>query len=191
MNGTFTRGKSPRRLHLEFETPEGLRPFGVAVGDRIAISRRRLVERRPWESHSLRSQDRRLLAQWLAKRYDRAAFPAAFDARWKPVRDKIRRLLGRTGHFVDGVFLTVEDRELPEEETYSIVVRGVISIESADDPTRRAQAQECVDGLAALLAECAGIDVLDSALVQEDEFTLHDVSYAKYWDWDWLSIEDR
>lgn len=190
LNGTFTRGKNPRRLHLEIVTPDGTRPFEVRSSDRFRTSRRRLLDRTPWEGRTVRPQDRRLFAQWLAKRYDRAAFPAAFDARWKSARKEIRQLLDRTGHFLDGVFLTVEDRELPEEETYSIVVRGVISLDNADDPARRAQAQECVDGLAALLAERAGIEVLDSALVREDEFTLHDVARAKYWDWDWLSAED-
>jgi len=190
MNGTYTRGKNPRRLHLEIETAEGPRPFHVAAGDRFPTNRRRLLGRKPAEGHSLRPQDRRLLAQWLAKRYDRAAFPAAFDARWKTARDKIRRLLEKTGHHVDHVFLTVEDKELPEAETYRVVVRGVVSIENAADLERRAQAQECVDGLAALLDGCAGIEVLDSALVAEDEFTLHDLARAKYWDWAWLSADE-
>jgi hypothetical protein len=190
INGTLTRGKNPRRLHLELITRDGLRPFEMAAGDRFRTSRRRLLDRRPWEGHSLRPQDRRLLAQWLAKRYDRTALPAAFDARWKSAREKIRRLLDRTGHFVDGVFLTVEDRELAQEENYLIVVRGVISVDNSEDPGKRAQAQQCVDGLAALLATCTGIEVLDSALVREDEFTLHDIARSKYWDWEWLSGDD-
>lgn len=133
-NGTFTRGKNPRRLHLEVVTPDGPRPFEVACGDRVRTSRRRLIGLRPLDGHGLRPQDRRLLAQWLARRYDRAAFPSAFDARWKPVRDKIRRLLQRTGQFVDHVFITVEDTELPEGETYRIVVRGLCR--SRMPPTR-------------------------------------------------------
>jgi hypothetical protein len=88
------------------------------------------------------------------------------------------------------VYLTLEDRELPEREPYSIVVRGIISVEDAADPAKRELAQQCVDGLAALLNACAGIQVLDSALVREDEFTLHDLARAKYWDWDWLSADD-
>jgi len=191
VNGTFTRGKNPRRLHLEILTPDGPRPFEVAASDRFRVSRQRLLlGRRPQEGRTVQPQDRRLLARWLAKRYDRAAFPAAFDARWKPARDKIRRLLDRTGHFLDEVYFTVEDQELPEEQEYSIVVRGVISVENAEDAGRRETTQECVDGLAGLLAGCGGIEVVDSALVREDEFTLHDLARTRRWDWDWLSGDD-
>lgn len=190
INGTFTRGKNPRRLHLEILTPDGPRAFDLAAGDRFRTSRRQLLGRGPREGYSVQPQDRRLLARWLAKRYDRAAFPAAFDARWKPARDEIRRLLERTGHFVDHPFIAVQDAELPEGEAYRIIVRGVISVENAAGPETRAQAQECVDGLAALLDDCAGIGVLDSALVAEDEFTLHDLARAKYWDWAWLSGDE-
>lgn len=191
VNGTFTRGKNPRRLHCEIPMPDGPRAFELAAGARFRTSRRQLLGRRPREDCAVQPQDRRLLARWLAKRYDRAAFPAAFDARWKLARDKIRGLLDRAGHFLDDVYITVEDQELPEEQKYSIVVTGVISIENAEDAGRRQTTQECVDTLAGLLAGCNGIEVLDSALVREDEFTLHDLTRAKRWDWDWLSGDDR
>jgi hypothetical protein len=116
VNGTFTRGKNPRRLHLEILTPDGPRPFDLAAGDRFRMSRRQLLGRRPREGYAVQPQERRFLARWLAKRYDRAAFPAAFDARRRPIQDRLRRLLGRTGEFVQGVYLVTEHPNPATEE---------------------------------------------------------------------------
>jgi hypothetical protein len=190
MDGVCTRGKNPRRLHMEIQTPEGPRPFEFEAGGRLRTGRRRLLTQTPKQGYKLRPQDRRVLAQWLAKRYDRAAFPAAFEARWRRVRERLVRLLRRTGHHVEAIFITVGDQELPEGEAYSIVIRGVVSAEHAADQQKSERAQECVDGLAALFDECAGIEVLDSQLVPESEFTLEDLARARRWDWDWLSTEE-
>jgi hypothetical protein len=190
LDGNLTRGKNPRRLHMEIQTPDGPCPFEIAANGRIQTDRRRLLGHGPLEGHSLRPDDRQLVARWLAKRYDRAAFPGAFDARWKPAQKKIRRLFEHTGQFLDGVFLALPGEELPEHEPYRTVVRGLVTIETESDPERRAQAQECLDGLAALLNDCAGIEVVDSSLVSEDEFTLRDVSLTKRWDWDYLTGEE-
>ncbi len=37
---------------------------------------------------------------------------------------------------------------------------------------------------------CSGIEALDSALVADNEFTLHGLARAKPWDWAWLSGDE-
>lgn len=190
IDGNCSLGKNPRLLHLEVLEAGVLRPYEFAAGERLMTSRVRLLRHEPADTHTLAPEDVRLIARWMAKRYDRAAFPNAFNARWTPVRREIRKLLDRTGRYVSGLYLALPDDELPPRERYPVVVRGLIGVADAEGVARRLQAQECVDGLAGLLDGCDGIDVLDSALVREDEFTVDDLNRTKRWDWDWLSGAD-
>lgn len=188
-DGNYTLGKNSRLLHLDIATPAGPQPHELSADCKYRTTRRQLLGRRPSGDHRVFDTDRRLISRWLAKRYDRAAFPDAFNARVRPAQAELRRLLGRTGGPVTGLYLAIAEEELPSEELYELVIRATISVEDYADPALRAQAQECVDGLAGLLGGCDNIDVRDSALVAEDQLTLDDLSRVKRWDWDWMTEE--
>jgi hypothetical protein len=186
-DGNCSGGKNPRRLHLAIETPGGSRPYAFEAHQRVAIERRALLGVAPATDHTLRFSDRRLLGVWLAKRYDRAAFPDAFNARTRPATTRIRRVLRQGGNHVSAIFIALVDDELPDGEAYRIVVRAVMSTDHFDDAHRRLDAQRCLDALVAVLSECEGVETLEHTLVTDSEFTLADAARMKRWDFDWLS----
>lgn len=188
-DGNYTLGKNSRLLHLTIATPGGSQPHELSADGKYRITRRQLLGRSPSGDHRVFDADCRLIARWLAKRYDRAAFPDVFNARIRPAQPELRQLLGRTGGPVTGLYLAVSEEDLPSEEMYELVIRATMSVEDYADPVLRTQAQECVDGLAGLLGGCDNIDVRDSALVAEDQLTLDDLSRVKRWDWDWMTGE--
>ena len=77
----FSSGRNPRALRLSRVPVQGRDiPLDLVVHDRWAIPRELLLEESP--ADFLPNAERRLVAEWLAKRYIRAAFPTAFDYRW-------------------------------------------------------------------------------------------------------------
>lgn len=67
---------------------------------------------------------------------------------------------------------------------------SVVARPDFDDIAKRTTSQGCVDGLAELLEQCKGIQVLDSLLVPDDEFSFRAQTLSKVWDWDWMSNDD-
>jgi hypothetical protein len=191
IDGNLTHGKNPRRLQLDLQTPAGARPCEVSVNDKCWVSRRGLMRHRPFDGHSLAPSDRRMTARWLSKRYDRAAFPNAFNERLSGARAQVRQLLRRSGQHLEGLYVAVPEEELPVGQPYELLLQGLISVETAASLELRTQAQECLDRLAGILDGCPGIEVLESTLVSEDQFTVDDVNRTKRWDWDWLSGENQ
>lgn len=75
-------GRNPRALRLSEVAVRGdAIALDFVVHDRWEIPRELLMEEAP--AARLPDGKRRLVAEWLAKRYIRAAFPTAFDARWR------------------------------------------------------------------------------------------------------------
>jgi len=190
IDGSLTAGKSPRQFHLEIETTAGLCPFEIRILERFSVRRNVLLDTEPTEEQRVPKETRMRLAQWLAKRYQRPALPTAFEDRLRPAKAKIRKILSRKGGPVEGLFLSLDSRELPNTEVYKLILIGVITLTDDGDVAKRNTAQACIDELAALLNESEGIEVLDSQLKPDSEFTLNDFALLTRWDFDWLSGDD-
>lgn len=75
-------GRNPREMQLAADDGAGGSvALSVKVHERWSMPRELLMLEGP--RGVLDSKTRRLVAEWLAKRYIRAAFPTAFDARWR------------------------------------------------------------------------------------------------------------
>jgi len=73
-------GRHPRYLETEIDLA-GLVVLGCAIHERWLVPRDWLAAESP--AGELDATQRRVAAEWLAKRYLRAAFPTAFDLRWR------------------------------------------------------------------------------------------------------------
>ena len=85
-------GRSPRRLRLErLHVGEHQVQLAFLVHDRWTLPRELLLNEAP--AGKLPTKQRKLLAEWLAKRYIRTAFPSAFDIRWRRKTKSWKKLL--------------------------------------------------------------------------------------------------
>lgn len=186
-DGRMTLGKNSRCLHLELETPTARKQwFEASALNRFALSRRLLQTMAPPPDLCLPAAAKRLVSGWIAKRYDRSAFPTEFNRRIRGAK-RLTRTLEAGGGWIEDLYVSVVDEELPEPQPYEIVLRAVQRVEDFEAPERRAQADHCLQELEGLLNDIAGVSVLDAAVVSEAEFTLDDLRRTKRWDFDWLS----
>jgi hypothetical protein len=187
-DGLNTRGKNVRLLHLPLRGADGREAwFELGAHSRFAVERRLLCDAAPSSTLSLPKGAKQVLASWLAKRYDRSAFPDAFNRRLPKNRPLTRALTGG-GAFISQLYLGVADQELAEDQPYDILLRAVMTVEDFGQPERRTKAENCLQELEGLLGDCAGIEVLEAELVSEAEVTLDDLRVLKRWDFDWLSV---
>ena len=97
----FSAGRNPRTLRLSEVSVQGEDiALGLVVQDRWEIPRELLMEEGPVDR--LPPREGRLVAEWLAKRYIRSAFPTEFDRRWSVRTRGWRKLLKRHSEWMQG-----------------------------------------------------------------------------------------
>lgn len=111
-------GRNPRALVIPEVIVRGnVVALDLEVHDRWSIPRELLMEEKP--VGFLARKDGRLVAEWLAKRYIRAAFPTTFDLRWRRKSKAWRKLLTTHSAWIQGVYLRLDTQEeLPDDRAY-------------------------------------------------------------------------
>ena len=190
--GPFASGRNPRVLRLPAVPVQGDDVvLDLAVHDRWGIPRELLMEEAP--ADRLPPEEGRLVAEWLAKRYIRSAFPTEFDRRWSRKTKAWRRLLKKHSSWIQGVYLRLEAlRELPDETPYRCHLLLAVPSEVgrlADWPKTRDTMEEAFTdfwyGLRPAI-ECESVEVVTTDLI-----TLDDIARYQRFDADWVSFEDE
>lgn len=84
--------------------------------------------------------------------------------------------------------MLLEDVELPNDQTYRLVVWATMKSENYQDEAKREKAQKVVGEIESTLTQCEGIDVDEVMLITEQEITLDQLRLLKRWDFDSLSL---
>lgn len=184
-------GRNPRVLQLVVEDGSGSTVvLSVKVHERWMLPRDVLSTEPP--ARILGDKERRLIAEWLAKRYIRAAFPTAFDGRWRAKLRDWTSLLEKHSRWVQGVYLRLSTlRELDERTAYKvhlIVAAPRAAKEEAGWATRSDEIEREVETFWKQFTpgiECAGVDVLGT-----DQLTLAEIEPYQRFDADWVSFAD-
>ena len=189
-DGSLRHGRNPRKLLVDVETQTDSRLFEMSVQDRIVLDRRLLLGNDPDNARRLDPRTLRIVVRWLMNRYDRAAFPDAFNERLRPVHQRIRKSLARGGSNISGIYLKVEDDELSEGTEYHVFAEATMPVEAYENSEIRRLAQTCFDEVAGAIADCDGIVVSEHVLVSEGDFTVDELRQLTRWDWDDLSLRE-
>ena len=183
--------RNPRTLQIEIEARDAPVVLSCVVHDRWTIPRTLLMRESP--ARCLPNKERRLVAEWLAKRYIRAAFPTAFDQRWRSKQKDWQELLKKHSEWMQGVYLRLDTLdELPMNAPYQCHL--ILAVPQAkrgeeDWPRKRSEIEEDVQkywGRFEPGIQCAGVEVLAT-----DEITLADIEPYQRFDADWVSFEDE
>jgi hypothetical protein len=184
-------GRNPRALQLQV-TDESGTPVSLSlkVHDRWTLPRQLLSMERP--KRFLPNKERRIIAEWLAKRYIRAAFPTAFDGRWRAKLREWTSLLEKHSRWVQGVYLRLSTlRELEERTPYKvhlIVAAPAAAKKEAGWATTRDELEREVETFWKQFTpgiECAGVYVVGT-----DQLTLAEIEPYQRFDADWVSFAD-
>ncbi len=184
-------GRNPRDLHLEVEGRNGgALVLKIRVHERWSLPREVLSTEAP--ARILADKERRLIAEWLAKRYIRAAFPTAFDGRWRARLRDWTRLLEKHSRSLQGLYLRLSTlRELPESVPYKvhlIVAAPAAVTQEASWAAKRDELEREIEGFWKQFMpgiECVGVDVLGT-----DQLTLAEIEPYQRFDADWVSFAD-
>ena len=96
-------GRNPRLLQLSVIDGAGSVTLSCISNRRWVVPRTLLMQGEP--RLTLPDRERRLAAEWLAKRYIRAAFPTAFDRRWRSKLGHWQKLLRGWSEWLQGIYL--------------------------------------------------------------------------------------
>jgi hypothetical protein len=172
-------GRHPRELHVRLETPNGPQPVSIHVRDKGQIDRRMLLGYSPDPLIRLPQPAVRQVAGLLAGRYDRAAFPDEFEARFERAKRTIKRAFEDNLDKLQEVFLVVEPlAEIGEGESYRLYVYMLVTDSLADGPTQdfnRFQ-NEVGGGIRQAIRRCDGIQLEKLSVCRADEITLREFS---------------
>jgi hypothetical protein len=185
-DGSLEGGRNPRLLHLAVE--DGC--LRCKVHERWTIPRELLATEGPRSGISGRPL--RVLVEWLAKRYIRAAFPTAFDKRWKPKVKEWEVLLRRNSQWIQGVYLRLNTREeLGDEQPYLCHILAAVTVDVKKGTTWPQEKDRLEEEISAFWKQfgsqldCVGVEVLGT-----DEITLADLDGYQRFDADWVSFDD-
>lgn len=183
-------GRNPRTLQLTIEARETPVFLSCNVHDRWTIPRTLLMQDSP--ARTIPEKERRLIAEWLAKRYIRAAFPTAFDQRWRSKQKQWQYLLQKHSCWIQGVYLRLNTlHELPEDEPYKCHLMLAVPHMHQGDMKWTRQRAAIEDDVQSFWdqfepgVQCAEVEVL-----RTDEITLADIEPYQRFDADWVSFED-
>jgi hypothetical protein len=190
-NGSLTYGKNPRRL--QFRCPQDSGPvFEVVAHERFFVERVRLSAFTPDVTWGPSDRIKRIIASWLSRRYMRPAFPDTFNERiGKKSAEKMRAAMKTKGKFVHTVFAHVDPEiELTSDKPYDVTLVMTMAVDDYKNEAARMLADEALDRVKEILKKCAGIEVGDTSIASEAEFSLDDARLMKRLDFDDLSLRD-
>lgn len=167
IDGSYTRAKNARILHLAFETPKGKKAVSFSIRGRKDVDKTALSDHIPemnWQHISPRGLDS--LRWWLAARYFRSSFSDTFEARLKQSKldQKIETHLSPHGEAVYGIYFLVD--------------RGAV-VQRADDDTHELLALIVYDA-GADENQVTAIKLASSEIAAEFEKKFYD-SHSKAW----------
>jgi hypothetical protein len=181
-------GRNPRRLHVEVDRESGPSVLALSIHQRFVVPRAELEDQAPHESTRLGPEQRRLVCEWVAKRYVRAAFPDAFNSRVQAAHKKIEKALKRDGEHVTGLFLMIDpDDERVEGEDYRLILRVTARSEALAEEKTEVELVRVAQTIVSALESCGGVVVEEHQVLSEAQFTLEDLRFFKRWDWDYRS----
>jgi hypothetical protein len=205
-NGLYEKGRNPRCYDLCVDNKKtGDKLWHRArIQDHYQVDRKICSKYPPHTDLCLATNEIESLAQWLASRFLRPAFPNNFNNRIPTKRWKnIRKLLEKTipsntipnttssSELLSNIFLNVADDELSDTETYHVIVLGTMKIDDYKEIEKRKQITEIVSAITAEIAVDPYIHA-NGLCRSEQQVTLHDLrSYRKIQTFDDLSYGEN
>jgi hypothetical protein len=189
-DGKFQHDRNPRELHLVCEVEGQQVNLRSNIHERWFIPRELLAQEPP--SPGLSGKSLRIVAEWLAKRYIRAAFPTEFDQRWRGRFKDWETLLKRNSEWIQGIYLRLNTaEELAPGKPYRCALIAAVPAGKRKGPRWADERSRLADELEAFWKQfgpnivCDGVEVLGT-----DELTLAEIEPYQRFDADWVSFAD-
>lgn len=184
-DGNYLAGRNSRRI--EFRAFDDQSAWYALAHERHVIDRGCLdgIKPDPGLSNELRTL--RVLTRWITKRYNRRAFPEAFEARVKPSR-AIPRKFQQLEH-VRVVYVKLDPTgEANSDTDYVLDIVLLLDHDKFESPEIHRQCSQHASELEIALNTCDGISVNEIRLEPTTGFTIEEVKTYYEWDYSYLSF---
>lgn len=210
IKGTPGEQKTVRFIDLPVRVGNTQQTYRFQDQTRFRFPRELLAGKDPMADPIMADDDARRLGRFLAKRFDRPAFPDAFEEALRPAQETLRRPLKAQPDLMTGVFFELSpDGEVTDGGKYQLTITGTMrsrrfsskaEVDSKrfkyyEDDGHRGAAEELLRTLAeTITARCTQIDLADPVtgelryeVVSEGVLSLGDYRRMVRYDWDYLS----
>jgi hypothetical protein len=177
-NGNLSKGKNPRSLQIEFEG--NIVEFHIHDYFRIKKEIVALLDIH-FSASSFDAEAARLIVRWISRRFTRAAFPDAFNARLQGIERLTKNSLME---LVSLIYVDVSDAELPDTVDYTISI--IIGVSHGEDSSTL----KSIEGFFGKEFNFNGI-ISDIRVVDEYDITYEILSTYKRFDWDYRSLPEN
>jgi hypothetical protein len=202
VNGLYTNGKNPRRLHLNFSAVTDQLAAEFLATEKRTIKKELLLSEAPVQNFRLTQDEHFTLQSWLAARYYRPIFADEFDRRLKAkpaeTHKKIANVIKATGTDLVAVFFDIDSGkdEVHDgpDDPYALGILLVYNV--SEDPGRAlAAANKAASTIKSLFRQYyfvnkrwQNIELAYCLPVSAEAVTLHQVRSTKPWNFDYLEI---
>lgn len=165
LRGNRSAGKHPRCLHMPIRQGHDEVWFAFLPWDRVLVDRAALADCIPHDEWVVLQADLDVLANWLAQRYVRAAFPDDFNTLLDATRSKQKKLHVRLSPDVSGLYARLNpDRDLLEGERYVLDLLALVPEFRRDELSSVSKSvQALIDSIRA-----TGIDVRGNVRMEDE-----------------------
>ena len=184
-NGNFSWAKTPRTLHLETIRAGTKVTIELTAVAKCIVSKEMLAAFYPDALHSLSGHSLSILRSWLAVRYNRAAFPDAFNNRLSDskVDRKLAKLIEPLEHRLSAVYFDIDGGvEIDRSDDSAYELKIVLVYPPGDDPVLAAEVIETLEDAIDKLFEVLhfhqdtntwhGIELKTCMTISEDDLTV-------------------
>jgi hypothetical protein len=195
------RGQSARTLNLSFEINADMHWFECNIHNRFRIRKESLCDLGVDTSLRVEENEHRLLRQWLARRYTRAAFPDYFEEHLASTKGRVKSLFkSPEAKLISTVYIAIDNEDAGPDEDYFI---HVILTAIAED-FEKAEKRELIDSFEERFIEVIGSrphicfalknrddpESYDVRVLPEEDITLSMLRKYKRFDADYRSVDD-
>jgi len=195
------KGQSARTLHLTLKIDNQIYWFECCIHDRFRIKKDVLCGVDCNTKLVFQGNELRLLRQWLARRYTRAAFPDHFETYLASTKDPVKKLFKyAAAKLISTVYIAIDNEDAGADEDYFIHVILTVLAEDFEDDEKREQIDDFEEKFINIfesrqhirfaLKNPDDLKSVDVRILPEEDITLSVLRKYKRFDVDYRSVDD-
>jgi hypothetical protein len=195
------KGQSARSLHLNWTINDDTHWFECNIHDKFRIRKDSLCGLDIDTSLRVEENELRLLRQWLARRYTRAAFPDHFEEHLASTKGRVKSLFkSPEAKLISTVYIAIENEDAGPDEDYLIHVLLTALAEDFEETERRELLDDFEERFIQVIGSRPHIrfalknpddpSSYDVRVLPEEDVTLSMLRKYRRFDADYRSIDD-
>lgn len=192
VSGNNAHAKVPRKLHINYSSPDGPRAVELIATQKQLCAKEQLADFSPlpW---SLSDAEASTLQRWLGARYRRSAFPDTFESILKNAKlhERIAKIIDPLGHAIPAIFFDVQETD----DLYALGITLLYDT-SSDPDGAEASAITAAEAISEAFAKklldkkagWTGIELVYCEPMSDEAMTYRQSTILKQWRYEYLSL---